>query len=120
MWFELLITGISSGSLASIVTWFISAGKRNNDFISELQNSIHILSSNYTETLNKLVEVQRQNAELLMNQEQLKLDVEKLSKENAKLIAKINELNKRLKNNIDEKNNDSDNTAAGGSRSDNK
>lgn len=119
MWLELLITGISSGSLAGVVTWIFSTRKRNNDFISDLQNSIHILSSNYAETLNKLVEVQRQNAELLVNQEQLKLDVEKLSKENTKLIAKINELNKRLKNNIDEKNNDLD-AADGGSRADNK
>lgn len=110
MWLELLITALGSGSLTGIITWLFSKRKRNNDFIAELQGSIDILSRNYTETLNRLVEVQRQNVELLTNQDtltrevvKLNKEIEKLKNENKSLIQKINELNKLFKSQTHEK-----------------
>lgn len=97
MWPELLITAISSGGISGVITWMFSKKKRDNDFLSDLQNSINILTQNYTDTLNKLVEVQRQNAELLAGQATMQQEIDKLKKENCKLIEKINELNKLLK-----------------------
>lgn len=90
MWFELLITAISSGSLFSAATWFVSKKKRNNDFLSDLQNSIDILTKNYTETLNKLVDVQRQNVELINGQSSMNSEIEKLKRENCKLLERLN------------------------------
>lgn len=110
MWTDILITAIGSGSVTGLLTWLFSKRKRNNDFIAELQGSIDILSKNYTETLNRLVEVQRQNVELLTNQdaltrevEKLNKEIEKLKKENTSLICKINELNKLFKSKANEK-----------------
>lgn len=113
MWFELFSILFGSGGIIyGAVTWFFSKRKRNNDFIQELQVSINNLTSSYTETLNKLVEVQRQNSKLLINQDRLEnqnaallenqvgliSEIEKLRGENRKLLTKINELNKLLKN----------------------
>lgn len=112
MWFELFsILFGSGGVIYGIVTWFFSKRKRNNDFIQELQISINNLTSSYTSTLNKLVEVQKQNSmllinqdrleqqneSLLLNQEGLKQEIEMLRGENKNLIKKIGELNKLLK-----------------------
>lgn len=97
MWPELVLTALGSSSITGVVTWIFSKKKRDNDFLSDLQNSINILTQNYTGTLNKLVEVQRQNAELLAGQASMQQEIDKLKKENCKLIEKINELNKLLK-----------------------
>lgn len=113
MWFELFSILFGSGGIIyGAVTWFFSKRKRNNDFIQELQISINNLTSSYTDTLNKLVDVQKQNSRLLINQDRLEQqnaallenqvglisEIEKLRGENRKLLTKINELNKLLKN----------------------
>ena len=113
MWFELFSILFGSGGIIyGAVTWFFSKRKRNNDFIQELQVSINNLTSSYTDTLNRLVEVQKQNSKLLINQDRLVnqnaallenqvgliREIEKLRGENRKLLTKINELNKLLKN----------------------
>jgi len=97
MLLELFITALSSGSVASLLTWLFSKKRRDNDFLSALQNSINILTENYTITLNKLVEVQRQNAELIAGQLTMQSEINTLKKENSKLLEKINELTKLLK-----------------------
>lgn len=97
MWPELVLTALGSSSITGVVTWLFSKKKRDNDFLSELQNSINILTQNYTDTLNKLVEVQRQNAELLAGQAVMQGEIDKLKRENCKLVEKLNELNKILK-----------------------
>jgi peptidoglycan hydrolase CwlO-like protein len=96
MW-DVIITAISTGSIGSLLTWLVSRRKRNNDFLGELQNSINVLTENYTKTLNELVTVKQQNAELLIQMSDLQHQVAKLKEENAKLICKINELNKLIK-----------------------
>lgn len=94
---ETIITILGSSSITGAITWLVSRRKRNNDFLSELQNSIELLSKNYTETLNELVIVKRQNAELLTEVSQLREEVSMLKQENAQLINKINELKKLIK-----------------------
>lgn len=113
MWFELFSILFGSGGIIyGAATWFFSKRKRNNDFIQELQVSINNLTSSYTDTLNKLVEVQKQNSRLLINQDRLeqqnaalltnqeglKQEIELLRGENKNLLKKIGELNKLLKN----------------------
>lgn len=113
MWFELFSILFGSGGIIyGAATWFFSKRKRNNDFIQELQASINNLTSSYTDTLNTLVDVQKQNsrllinqdrleqqnAALLLNQEGLKQEIELLRGENKNLLKKIGELNKLLKN----------------------
>ena len=82
--------------IASIVTWVAARKKRNNSFLSELSGSIDLLSDKYTKTLNELVEVKQQNANLLTSQNELKEQLHVLSKENAALRDTIEELNARL------------------------
>jgi chromosome segregation ATPase len=96
MGFDLLITAITSGSLTGIVTWLFSRKKRNNDFLSELQNSIEILSKNYTTTLNRLVDIQSQNAQLLDAQSSMRIQIANLEKENCILLEKLQRTIKEL------------------------
>lgn len=113
MWFEIISLLFGSGGvLYGAIIWFFSRRKRNNDFLSELQKSINNLSTSYTDTLDKLVDVQRQNSQLMINQHSLELlnkellenqaalksEIELLRGENKGLIKKLNELNKLLKN----------------------
>lgn len=112
MWFEVFSIIFGSGGIVyGVASWFVSKRKRNNDFISELQESINKLSRSYTETLNTLVDVQRQNSKLLINQDKLESqnvvlmanqeelikEIEKLRRENKRLSTKLAELNKTLK-----------------------
>jgi len=94
---ELLITAISSGSIGSLFTWLLSRRQRNNDFIADLQKSINLLTENYTKTLDELIVVKRQNAELQYLVNELQAQVQKLKDENATLIKKMNELKCLLK-----------------------
>lgn len=82
--------------LSVIVGWFIGRRKRNNDFISELQHSIDLLSEKYTNTLNQLISVKQQNAELIINQNSMALDMKELRAENAGLKKEIEELTLKL------------------------
>jgi len=82
--------------LSVIVGWFIGKRKRNNDFISELQASIDLLSEKYTETLKELISVKKQNAELMINQNSMALDMKELRTENAGLKREIEDLTTKL------------------------
>ena len=88
------ITPIST----SIITWFVSRRKLNNDFLSELQRSIDLLSNKYNETLKELVEVKGQNIKLLTTQAEMDAKITYLTKENAALKSTIDELNEKLNN----------------------
>lgn len=82
--------------IASAVTWIVSRRKRNNDFLSQLQSSIDLLTTKYTDTLKELIEVKEQNAKLLQSQGELTIQVENFRKENNMLKGTIDELNQRL------------------------
>ena len=82
--------------LSVIVGWFIGKRKRNKDYISELQDSIDLLSEKYTETLKELISVKKQNAELMINQNSMALDMKELRTENAGLKREIEDLTTKL------------------------
>ena len=63
--------------ISPVVTWFVSRRKRNNDFLSEMQASINLLSTENKEILGENVHLRRENAELKANQQEM---IEKLNK----------------------------------------
>lgn len=60
---NILITCITN-LITAAATYIVSRRKRNNDFISELQNSIDLLSSRYNTTLEELCELKQTNITL--------------------------------------------------------
>ncbi len=99
---ELLVNfltfSLPAGFIGSIVQWMFSKKKRDNDFISDLQKSIDLLSDRYNSTLKELIEVKEQNVELLSSQKTLTLQVKALTKENDLLRKTVEELNDRFAN----------------------
>lgn len=96
---ELIFAVLGSSTVSSVVTWFVTKRERDSDFTSKLQESINILIGNYTETLNKLVQVQKQNGELIIQLEGMKTTLEQLKQENVSLRETVSELldkNKKL------------------------
>ena len=88
--------------LLSLITavggWLFGKRKRNNDFISQLQGSIDLLSTKYTETLKELILVKEQNTKLLIGQNKMASEIQSLRKENAALTIEVEELTKKLGN----------------------
>lgn len=79
-----------SSAVASVVTYVFARRKRNNDFLQELQASIELLSTKYSEVLKENVTLKENNAELLANQKELTLKIDNLNK-------KVDRLTKELK-----------------------
>jgi len=88
--------------ILSIITalggWLFGKRKRKNDFISQLQGSIDLLSTKYTETLAELILVKEQNTKLLIGQNEMAIEIQSLRKENAALKLEIEELTNKLRN----------------------
>ena len=76
--------------------WSIGSKKRNNDFISQLQNSIDLLTEKYTTTLNKLIAVEKQNADLIIGQNKMSREMSELKRENFELQKQVEILNSQL------------------------
>jgi len=85
-------------AISSVVTYAVGKNKRKNDFLGNLQGSIDLLSVKYTEALNELALVRKENLELRTLQQQMIIEVNGLKKENAGLRAEVAELNERLIN----------------------
>ena len=79
------------GCGSSMVAWFFAHRKQKNDFLSELQKSIDLLTEKYTETLNENVQLKADNAKLLANQQVMESKIDSLTR-------KIDSLTKQLKN----------------------
>lgn len=82
--------------LTGLLDWLAGQRKRNNDFLSDLQNSINMLVDKNTELLQEVVALRVQNVELKVNQEQMKQEIECLRGENKALRAELTELNQHL------------------------
>lgn len=78
-----------SAAISWVVSRFVEKRKRNNDFIAELQQTINNIGENYTNTLNKFVDLQKQNATLLQSQHKLELRVKELLADNDKLRTEL-------------------------------
>jgi len=63
-----------------------------------LQKTIDVLVAKYTETLQELVALKGQNAQLLAGQVQMEIQMKQLKEENAKFREEIERLNEMLTN----------------------
>ncbi|HBX44475.1 MAG TPA: hypothetical protein DEG28_01080 [Porphyromonadaceae bacterium] len=88
---ETIVTAVV-GILTSVGGYFVGRRKRQNDFLSELQGSIDMLSAKNAKLLEDIVELRMQNAELLASVASLKLQNESLKKEISELNARLEEL----------------------------
>ena len=84
--------------ITAIGGWLFGKRKRKNDFISQLQSSIDLLTTKYTETLKELILIKGQNANLLIGQDEMAIEIQTLRKENAALKLEVEELTKKLGN----------------------
>lgn len=88
-WAAIIIAVI--GVLSSVTSYFAGKRKRQNDFLSDLQNSIDMLSKKNSELLSDIVLLRTQNAELLSSVASLKV-------QNTELRKEVEDLNARLEN----------------------
>lgn len=95
---EFNIFDVLMPAVTGLAGWLAGARKRRNDFLSELQASIDLLSAENKELLQEVVILRKENANLLSNQQQMQIEIVELRRENADLKTKIEELNKRLAN----------------------
>lgn len=90
--------------ITGVVCWFAGKHKRRNDFISDLQSSIDLLSEKYTDTLNKLTLAQGLNQGLQTGQTAMLNELKEVRKENAALklaLEEIKQENTLLKKTVD-------------------
>lgn len=92
------IASIITPIITAVGGWFIGSKKRNNDFLSELQSSINLLSAENNKLLQELVTVRKENASLLYNQEMMSSEIKALRQENASLRMEIEELTATINN----------------------
>ncbi len=90
------ILGIIIAPISSYITWILARRKRDNDFISDLQSSINLLTDNYKKALNELTTLRAENVDLKSTQQKMIVQIEELKVENEKLKSTINALNKKL------------------------
>ena len=84
------------GYIFSLVTgfagWWVGRAKQKNDFLGDLQRSINMLTEENTKLLTELLELKKQNFELMANQERMKIQIDKLTVENKGLREQIAKL----------------------------
>lgn len=91
---DLLLFGLPGGFFGSAVTWVISRRKRNNDFLTEMQRSIDLLSEKYNAVLQENITLRREKADWLVMQRELLLKVDHLAREVESLRRNINKKQK--------------------------
>mgnify|MGYP000844317381 FL=1 len=77
--------------VSSIITWFVGRKKSRNDFLREMQASIDLLATRNGNLIKEVTELRGENM-------RLRLDVQRLAAENAKMSKEIEGLNSRFKN----------------------
>ena len=77
--------------VSRIITWFVGRKKSRNDFLREMQASIDLLATRNGNLIKEVTELRGENM-------RLRLDVQRLAAENAKMSKEIEGLNSRLKN----------------------
>lgn len=75
--------------LTGLAGWLAGARKRRNDFLSEMQKSIDLLSTENRELLAEMVELRKENA-------LMQVEISALRRENGQLRSEVEELNNRL------------------------
>lgn len=90
------VIGYVFSAVTGVAGWLVGRRKQANDFLSDLQGSINMLTEENAKLLKELIAVRRENATLMTNQEEMKIEIEALRKENEALRQEIGELNNRL------------------------
>lgn len=97
------MTTLVSPLLTALGGWWIGRRKRKNDFLSDLQGSIDLLSRKNKELMDQLIEARQElialresNLILKRSQQQLQSNLLQLGRENDRLLRKIEEWGERL------------------------
>lgn len=96
MWDSAGVIGYVFSAVTGLAGWLVGRRRQNNDFLNDLQGSVNMLTEENARLLKELIEVRKDNAILMANQEQMKIEIEALRKENGTLREEIGELNRRL------------------------
>lgn len=83
-------------ALTAAAGYLTGRGKRRNDFLSELQKSIDLLSSKNTDLMKQVVELNDTVVSLRRENGELKGEVAELRRENERLSDEVNKLNEQL------------------------
>lgn len=86
------------GCICSVVAWFVGRRKQKNDFLAELQKSIDLLTSKYTEKIEENIKLQTENANLRVSDAEHIAFIETLEKKIDLLSKKVDSLTRQLKN----------------------
>lgn len=89
LWMQLLAWALPSGFLSSVATWLVTRRRKDNDFLSELQSSINLLSTENKKILAENIQLRRENVDLKANQEEMLRRMDSLSAEIARLRRAI-------------------------------
>lgn len=92
---DIILPVLGSSTVSSILTYVVARRKRKNDFLSELQKSIDLLSEKYGAVLRENILLKEDNAKLLASQKEMSTKIDTLNK-------KIDKLQKLIKGKTDE------------------
>ncbi len=82
--------------ITAAVGWIMGSRKRNNDFLSDLQSSIDLLSNENKKLLEDITAVNTEIVKVRKENEELKVAVERLCTENSLLKDEIQGLKVQL------------------------
>ncbi len=82
--------------ITAAVGWIMGSRKRNNDFLSDLQSSIDLLSNENKKLLGDITAVNTEIVKVRKENEELKVAVERLCTENSLLKDEIQGLKVQL------------------------
>ncbi len=91
------ILTITITPISSYISWRLGKRKRDNDYLSELQGSIDLLSEKYTASLDELILLRKENCDLKVTQQKMLKEIQELKAENEELKTLVNALNIQLK-----------------------
>jgi len=92
------LTGLLIAPLTAIAGWFAGKRKRSNDFLNAMQESINTLVAENAKLLDDVLTVKKQNIELLLQNEAMRLKLLTLEQQNAVFKKEITVLNNKLEN----------------------
>lgn len=98
-WNQALEIGLptASGAIGWFASRLVQKRKRNNDFLGEMQANIDMLVEKYSDTLKELIELKKQNAELLLGQQSLENELKAVRLQNSKLKSEVDKLTSLVK-----------------------
>ncbi len=81
-WINDLVTfALPSGFLGAVVSWAVGRKRRNNDFLSEMQRSIDLLSEKYNAVLQENMTLRKEKVDWQVMQRELLTKVDRLTRE---------------------------------------